>query len=85
MKITFKLSEREVQLVKMSASEIFNDENFDKFSGIMDESKDKEIVLTSEDLCKDTRKDKILFLCMLAVYKIAKDKNIQKYGLCRWR
>ena len=85
MKITFKLSEREVQLVKMSASAIFNDENFDKFSGIMDESKDKEIVLTSEDLCKDTREDDILFLGMLAVYKIAKDKNIQKYGLCRWR
>lgn len=84
MKITFELSEREVQLVKMSASAIFNDENFDKFSCIMDENKDKEIVLTSEDLCEDAREDDILFLGMLAVGKIAKDYNIQKYGFCIW-
>lgn len=77
MKITFELSEREVQLVKMSASAIFNDEDFDKFSGIMDESKDKEIVLTSEDVDKDARKEVVLFLGMLAVGKIAEDNNIQ--------
>lgn len=77
MKITFELSEREVQLVKMSASAIFNDEDFDKFSGIMDESKDKEIVLTSEDVDKDARKEVVLSLGMLAVGKIAEDNNIQ--------
>ena len=77
MKITFELSEREVQLVKMSASAIFNDEDFDKFSGIMDESKDKEIVLTSEDVDKDARKEVVLCLGMLAVGKIAEDNNIQ--------
>lgn len=77
MKITFELSEREVQLVKMSASAIFDDEDFDKFSGIMDENKDKEIVLTSEDVDKDARKEVVLALGMFAVGKIAKDNNIQ--------
>lgn len=78
MKITFELSERETQLAKLTAYAILKYEDFDKFSKIIDESKDKEIILTTEDINMDARIDVIMGLGMCAVAKIAKDNGMEK-------
>lgn len=77
MKITFELSERETQLAKLTAYSILKYKDFDKFSKIIDESKDKEIIITTGDINMADRIDVIMGLGMCAVAKIAKDNGIE--------